>query len=145
MRISDWSSDVCSSDPPSRRRRRRAVEANLRNIVGVIACWAELTSSAEAHSASARAWSRVAFNPSMRSFSAGSFRSATPLSIASYSRSIATVIPGREIVLRSEERRVGKECVSTFRSRWSPYHYNQHITQPDQYLQLTLIVITTHK
>src|SRR3546814_10216993 len=26
---------------------------------------------------------------------------------------------GRE---RSEERRVGKECVSTCRSRWSPYH-----------------------
>src|SRR3546814_20968975 len=24
--------------------------------------------------------------------------------------------------LRSEERRVGKECVSTFRSRWSPFH-----------------------
>src|SRR3546814_11419245 len=34
---------------------------------------------------------------------------------------------GREHVLvrdalRSEERRVGKECVSTCRSRWSPYH-----------------------
>src|SRR3546814_18260715 len=29
----------------------------------------------------------------------------------------ATVPP-----LRSEERRVGKECVSTCRSRWSPYH-----------------------
>src|SRR3546814_14034647 len=26
------------------------------------------------------------------------------------------------IALRSEERRVGKECVSTCRSRWSPYH-----------------------
>src|SRR3546814_12813389 len=26
---------------------------------------------------------------------------------------------------RSEERRVGKECVSTCRSRWSPYHYKQ--------------------
>src|SRR3546814_20238659 len=26
------------------------------------------------------------------------------------------------IVLRSEERRVGQECVSTCRSRWSPYH-----------------------
>src|SRR3546814_1792156 len=26
------------------------------------------------------------------------------------------------IQLRSEERRVGKECVSTCRSRWSPYH-----------------------
>src|SRR3546814_21033619 len=32
---------------------------------------------------------------------------------------------GRPIELaewRSEERRVGKECVSTCRSRWSPYH-----------------------
>src|SRR3546814_13287537 len=28
----------------------------------------------------------------------------------------------RESVTRSEERRVGKECVSTCRSRWSPYH-----------------------
>src|SRR3546814_17761334 len=26
------------------------------------------------------------------------------------------------VVYRSEERRVGKECVSTCRSRWSPYH-----------------------
>src|SRR3546814_14999765 len=31
--------------------------------------------------------------------------------------------PQRELrVARSEERRVGKECVSTCRSRWSPYH-----------------------
>src|SRR3546814_19152313 len=28
-------------------------------------------------------------------------------------------------VLRSEERRVGKECVSTCRSRWSPYNYKK--------------------
>src|SRR3546814_13418252 len=28
----------------------------------------------------------------------------------------------RLILVRSEERRVGKECVSTCRSRWSPYH-----------------------
>src|SRR3546814_14194574 len=27
---------------------------------------------------------------------------------------------------RSEERRVGKECVSTCRSRWSPYHEKQN-------------------
>src|SRR3546814_19635807 len=27
-----------------------------------------------------------------------------------------------QTTLRSEERRVGKECVSTCRSRWSPYH-----------------------
>src|SRR3546814_1025497 len=29
---------------------------------------------------------------------------------------------GAERKVRSEERRVGKECVSTCRSRWSPYH-----------------------
>ena len=28
----------------------------------------------------------------------------------------------RKAKVRSEERRVGKECVSTCRSRWSPYH-----------------------
>ena len=27
-----------------------------------------------------------------------------------------------EVKLRSEERRVGKECASMCRSRWSPYH-----------------------
>src|SRR3546814_15753324 len=30
--------------------------------------------------------------------------------------------PGKALYSRSEERRVGKECVSTCRSRWSPYH-----------------------
>src|SRR3546814_6746653 len=30
-------------------------------------------------------------------------------------------------VSRSEERRGGKECVSTCRSRWSPYHYNKKV------------------
>src|SRR3546814_18502082 len=28
-------------------------------------------------------------------------------------------------IRRSEERRVGKECVSTCRSRWAPYHYKK--------------------
>src|SRR3546814_13991208 len=32
-----------------------------------------------------------------------------------------------DVVNRSEERRVGKECVSTCRSRWSPYHYKKKI------------------
>src|SRR3546814_5442578 len=38
------------------------------------------------------------------------------------------VILGAEVCRyykRSEERRVGKECVSTCRSRWSPYHYKK--------------------
>ena len=36
------------------------------------------------------------------------------------SSDIAAKIKKGEV--RSEERRVGKECVSTCRSRWSPYH-----------------------
>src|SRR3546814_1166496 len=35
---------------------------------------------------------------------------------------LALKIDNSEEVKRSEERRVGKECVSTCRSRWSPYH-----------------------
>src|SRR3546814_19074940 len=32
---------------------------------------------------------------------------------------------------RSEERSVGKECVSTCRSRWSPTHYKNKSTRPN--------------
>src|SRR3546814_14716355 len=32
--------------------------------------------------------------------------------------------------IRSEERRVGKECVSTCRSRWSPYHEKKKQPKP---------------
>src|SRR3546814_1730168 len=58
---------------------------------------------------------------------------ALPISMASEFRSLAN-LPGVEkaaiwepkpavvYTWRSEERRVGKECVSTCRSRWSPYH-----------------------
>src|SRR3546814_3957594 len=68
MRISDWSSDVCSSDlflcfqPQKYPKVSKAARHNF-----------------HAH----------------------------------------TFLPQSE---RSEERRVGKECVSTCRSRWSPYH-----------------------
>src|SRR3546814_15500968 len=34
----------------------------------------------------------------------------------------AARLPGAPYPHRSEERRVGNECVSTCRSRWSPYH-----------------------
>src|SRR3546814_15350949 len=38
-------------------------------------------------------------------------------------------IPGlerRSMSIRSDERRVGKECVSSFRSRWSPFHLKKN-------------------
>src|SRR3546814_12421695 len=34
-------------------------------------------------------------------------------------------IIGTELMARSEERRVGKECVSKCRDRWLPYHYKK--------------------
>src|SRR3546814_15560279 len=35
-----------------------------------------------------------------------------------------------DVSARSEERRVGKECVRTCRSRWSPFHSTKKHTQP---------------
>src|SRR3546814_13205948 len=47
----------------------------------------------------------------------------TPSPAASNSHGSQSAAPG--MTDRSEERRVGKECVSTCRSRWSPYHSQQ--------------------
>src|SRR3546814_15766345 len=46
---------------------------------------------------------------------------------------------GRNVGTRSEERRVGKECVSTCSSRWSPYHYKKKVI--DHY---TTLIIKKH-
>src|SRR3546814_19280475 len=46
----------------------------------------------------------------------------TSLNVSQYFRQPRTVFSEFQVKLRSEERRVGKECVSTCRSRWSPYH-----------------------
>src|SRR3546814_7960452 len=81
MRISDWSSDVCSSD------LIELVEMEVR----------ELLSEYEFPGDDIPVV-RVAAFPALNGD-------------AKWGESI-----------RSEERRVGKECVSTCRSRWSPYH-----------------------
>src|SRR3546814_20242689 len=47
----------------------------------------------------------------------GTYSEAGQRSIA-----LASVPAPRQELIRSEERRVGKECVSTCRSRWSPYN-----------------------
>src|SRR3546814_8948596 len=70
VRISDWSSDVCSSDLSSCRDRP------------------------------------------------GTCRPRGPRRPGSLNR----LRCGSNPEFRSEERRVGRECVSTCRSRWSPYH-----------------------
>src|SRR3546814_7171775 len=84
MRISDWSSDVCSSDLSGRSP-------------------AETAAKNASTSASA-------------SFAAISSSPAGALPRVSRSAELDAQFH------RSEERRVGKECVSTCRSRWSPYN-----------------------
>src|SRR3546814_17702421 len=48
---------------------------------------------------------------------------ATPLPVLIRKDWLAADAVGR--MTRSDESRAGKECVSTFRSRWSPYHYKK--------------------
>src|SRR3546814_11146553 len=105
MRISDWSSDVCSSDllahaagdqlgdlrseiDNKNALRHRRLETPLRELNGLrrLDGWRQL--------------GLAALKAAILFFS--SVYSGQPK--------------------RSEERRVGKECVSTCRSRWSPYH-----------------------
>src|SRR3546814_15814234 len=93
MRISDWSSDVCSSD--------------LIEVAGVILVRQRpgsakgvlfVTIEDETGIANGILW---------------------PDRFEIYRR------PVMSASMRSEERRVGKECVSTCSSRWSPYHYKK--------------------
>src|SRR3546814_11417592 len=91
MRISDWSSDVCSSD------------LALRGDVP----------GGEPYRAHPDGYANAA------ELVAG-LKTIAPfdISVAAYPE----VHPDSDCPQRSEERRVGKECVSTCRSRWSPYH-----------------------
>src|SRR3546814_3548139 len=83
MRISDWSSDVCSSDLPE------SSEATMSEVPVP------------------RGSTAITEKPSDNRCGM----------IARHVYQVCGQPP-----IRSEERRVGKECVSTCRSRWSPYH-----------------------
>src|SRR3546814_11798350 len=82
MRISDWSSDVCSSDLDETHRHRPGRQA-------------------------------ATHHP----------RRADHVLDRQRHREVLRGAAGR-----SEERRVGKECVRTCRSRWSPYHSKKNPT-----------------
>src|SRR3546814_15598052 len=98
MRISDWSSDVCSSDLCGK------VDEHLENI----RCHKKQTGidTIEVSHISSNLLHHVIC------FSKSHFDCCSRQRIQHRFK----------IRLRSEERRVGKECVSTCRSRWSPYH-----------------------
>src|SRR3546814_19011657 len=114
MRISDWSSDVCSSDL-SKHEAASATAASspTRNIC--------CRSGRSASISATRAISAGAtINKRARLKRNGCARNG-PL----YASLIATSIAPS----RSDERRVGKECVSTCRSRWQPYHYKKNTSK----------------
>src|SRR3546814_15078197 len=104
MRISDWSSDVCSSDLLLRA---------LASIYGVDI------------SADNVEESRVRLLEVLRSHYHNDANTMTPSEgFASAARTTvaSNIVHADFLADRSEERRVGKECVSPCRSRWSPYH-----------------------
>src|SRR3546814_15518257 len=100
MRISDWSSDVCSSD--LHIHLHAMLLKGGKCFVGFLARILALVIAA-----------------GCGGFISTSFSAALRLS---HHFLLAVTIHGLYTWLRSEERRVGKECVSTGGSRWSPYH-----------------------
>src|SRR3546814_15421275 len=105
MRISDWSSDVCSSDlalggaPLMLSHGPDAFpllpDRPMLTLVGHTHCGQV-----------ALPFAGIVYVPSRYGtrYACGAYREGQ-----------------RTLVVRSEERRVGKECVSTCKSRWSPY------------------------
>src|SRR3546814_17874276 len=104
MRISDWSSDVCSSDLFTRQAVvlpvAHGTEQNGRRTLGQI---------------QRAGRQRV----SLLGISGAAHRRRLQVEIQAQSAQYAQI--GR--------RRVGKECVSTCRSRWSTYHKKKKKTQ----------------
>src|SRR3546814_11346277 len=98
MRISDWSSDVCSSDLS---QGIDGIPANNTSVFNVLQDHGMLQPTPE----NKAIWK------------------ATVTSESGWSNTFTFLRLSPALIWeRSEERRVGKECVRTCRSRWSPYH-----------------------
>src|SRR3546814_13495536 len=108
MRISDWSSDVCSSDLAAERRRGHAGDLMTRLR------WRQDDRKHRCELVAHQGKSH-GMNPhiTVRRVETAADRKA----FVELAFRLNAGDPNR-----SEERRVGKECVSTCRSRWSPLH-----------------------
>src|SRR3546814_13992328 len=121
MRISDWSSDVCSSDlDPAGEHRLvgRIVGADPADIF--VHDLFEALKSVDRQDVAWRNGSGDDFvAPDLVVFHGlvDGLLEVFVLRLADLRLVVTHVLD-----VRSEERRVGKECVSTCRSRWSPYH-----------------------
>src|SRR3546814_19634848 len=103
MRISDWSSDVCSSD----------LLIWVNGALGLAAATQEYVLAGVGVGLALAA---------LRVLALIEKRLGEKWQILEY-----------QITTRSEERRVGKECVSTCRARWSPYHEQKNKRRIKEY------------
>src|SRR3546814_16129771 len=99
MRISDWSSDVCSSDLCWCLRYASRLNSSVRPRMKLLAVLVLLLQASASYSQPAEHCPVLPADSGMT----WSYKQGPDFG-------------------RSEERRVGKECVRTCRSRWSPYH-----------------------
>src|SRR3546814_11585491 len=111
MRISDWSSDVCSSDlfllaPTLMEYGTDEQKARF------------LPRMASGQDIWAQGWSEPGAGSDMAAIRSKAVRNGDHY-VINGQKTWSTRAVWAD---RSEERRVGKECVSTCRSRWSPYH-----------------------
>src|SRR3546814_21167569 len=102
MRISDWSSDVCSSD--------------LHALFSFQRCAIDCTRPEYCYTPPITAPRRSTGQQGIRKMSKARKQITLLVTVS---------VPVDMSAVRSEERRVGKECVSTCRSRWSPDHYKK--------------------
>src|SRR3546814_18187127 len=98
MRISDWSSDVCSSD------------LHVGVFPEQIVHWEWMKRQVE-----------TAGRP-IKVLNLFGYTGVASLVAASAGAEVTHVDASKKAIGRSEERRVGKECVSTCRSRGAAYH-----------------------
>src|SRR3546814_20511255 len=122
MRISDWSSDVCSSDLSIRSEADRTIgESEFCRSGGDY-------DVAHKRETEPRACGRSVDDGHQRLFHAHQLGNGGMHRGGQLLEQCPGIFPGDRKAIhvaaraRSEERRVGKECVSTCRSRWSPPH-----------------------
>src|SRR3546814_19157183 len=108
MRISDWSSDVCSSDLAKDMAETKAglESGDIDIVVGTHALLGKAIKFKNLG---------LMIVDEEQHFGVGHKESLKQMRAEVHVLTL-TATP------RSEERRVGKECVSTFRARWSPYN-----------------------
>src|SRR3546814_7629058 len=106
LRISDWSSDVCSSDLLGLYRGLYKIAVKMQGRIPRPGC-------------TFREYSHATPCTQYLDGSVNHIANSMPLATLNKKRTAAL---GQQTTNRSEERRVGQECVSPFKSRWSPYH-----------------------